>query len=44
VGSVLASFTCEAFGTERIAVLKNPEWHQRTKDLSELIRVDSVLD
>ena len=44
VGSVLASFTCEAFGTERIAVLKKPEWHQRTKDLSELIRVDSVLD
>jgi sugar/nucleoside kinase (ribokinase family) len=44
VGSVLASFTCEAFGTERIAGLKKLEWHQRTKDLSELIRVDYVLD
>jgi len=42
VGSILASFTCEAFGTERIASLKKTEWQQRTKYLRELVRVNPV--
>lgn len=43
VGSVLASFTCEAFGTERIETLKKQEWRQRIEELRELIRVNAVL-
>lgn len=44
VGSVLASFTCEAFGTERIAEIEEADWRKRLNELRELVRVESILD
>ena len=44
VGSVMASFTCEAFGTEKIKQLTEAQWHERTRELSEMVKVNPLLD
>ena len=35
-GAVLASFTCEAFGTERLFSLNETEWKSRAAELQEM--------
>ncbi len=35
-GAVLSSFTCEAFGTERLFSLDAKEWGERARDLQEM--------
>ena len=42
VGSVLASFTCEAFGTERLESLKESEWHARMRKLRAMVKFRSI--
>jgi sugar/nucleoside kinase (ribokinase family) len=42
VGSVLASFTCEDFGTERLQSLKESEWHSRMGQLREMVKFRSI--
>ena len=42
VGSVLASFTCEAFGTERIESLQESEWHERMSELRAMVKFRSI--
>ena len=44
VGSVMASFTCEAFGTEKIKQLTEAQWHERIRELNEMVRVNPLLD
>lgn len=41
-GSVLASFTVERFGTERLQSLKKEEIHQRIKAFWDMIRVEAL--
>ncbi len=38
-GAVLASFTCEEFGTERLKNLKQEEWERRAIELQEMSSV-----
>lgn len=42
VGSVLASFTCEAFGTERLESLQESEWHNRMDKLRAMVKFRSI--
>jgi sugar/nucleoside kinase (ribokinase family) len=42
VGSVLASFTCEDFGTERLQSLKEAEWHSRMRELRAMVKFRSI--
>jgi sugar/nucleoside kinase (ribokinase family) len=42
VGSVLASFTCEDFGTERLQTLKESEWHSRMRELRAMVKFRSI--
>lgn len=44
VGSVMASFTCEAFGTEKIMQLTEAQWHERMRELNEMVRVNPLID
>ncbi len=41
-GAVLASFTCEAFGTKRLAELTTNDWQERVKNLQEMSRVEPL--
>lgn len=38
-GAVLASFTCEKFGTDRLVNLQNDEWKKRAEELQEMSSV-----
>ena len=38
-GAVLASFTCEEFGTKRLAELTTKDWQERVKSFQEMSRV-----
>ncbi|MGY8917242.1 MAG: PfkB family carbohydrate kinase [Flavobacteriales bacterium] len=42
VGSVLASFTCEDFGTERLQTLQESEWHTRMQELRAMVKFRSI--
>ena len=42
VGSVLASFTCEDFGTERLQTLQESEWHKRMQELRAMVKFRSI--
>tara|TARA_B100000768_G_scaffold176046_1_gene188268 strand:- start:106 stop:1026 length:921 start_codon:yes stop_codon:yes gene_type:complete len=42
VGSVLASFTCEDFGTERLQSLQESEWHTRMRELRAMVKFRSI--
>jgi len=42
VGSVLASFTCEAFGTERLQSLQESEWHKRMREMRAMVKFRSI--
>jgi sugar/nucleoside kinase (ribokinase family) len=42
IGSVMASFTCEAFGTERLQTLKESEWHSRMRELRAMVKFRSI--
>lgn len=41
-GSVLASFTCEAFGTKRLVELTTNDWQKRVKNLQEMSKVEPL--
>ena len=41
-GAVLASFTCEKFGTERLLNLTTEEWKKRVEDLQEMARAKAL--
>lgn len=41
-GAVLASFTCEKFGTERLLSLTTEEWKKRVEDLQEMTRSEAL--
>jgi sugar/nucleoside kinase (ribokinase family) len=41
-GAVLASFTCEEFGTKRLEELTPEEWKVRAEELQEMSRVGSL--
>lgn len=41
-GAVLASFTCEKFGTDRLVHLQNNEWKERVKELQEMSSVSPL--
>ena len=41
-GAVLASFTCEEFGTKRLEELTIEEWKARAEELQEMSRVGSL--
>ena len=42
VGSVLASFTCEDFGTKRLQTLEESEWHLRMRQLRAMVKFRSI--
>jgi sugar/nucleoside kinase (ribokinase family) len=42
VGSVLASFTCEDFGTKRLQTLEESEWHSRMRQLRAMVKFRSI--
>jgi len=42
VGSVLASFTCEDFGTKRLVTLEESEWHSRMRQLRAMVKFRSI--
>lgn len=41
-GAVLASFTCESFGTDRLKNLTTEEWEARAKELQEMSSVEPL--
>ena len=41
-GAVLASFTCEEFGTKRLSELTKNDWQERVKNLQEMSRVEPL--
>lgn len=41
-GAVLASFTCEEFGTKKLAELTKNDWQERVKNLQDMSRVEPL--